>query len=198
MQTAPTLPMARRGLRRRRRAPQSESQMLTGGTRDVKPEILSFVASESANDTTTTVSTALPVLRNFSSGNASRAQIVEVLKVWVHLNSAYSATNGVNVNVAIGSKNNGTTTVTPQAPDVFAWFSYYVNAAATGQSITDRVFSRDLTDGAGNGILVATDNIYTQVSSAGSGATQSVGVKILYRIYGASVIEYVGIVQGQQ
>ena len=58
-------------------------------------------------------------------------------------------------------------------------------------------FILDLTDGAGHGFLVASDNIYLQVSSIASGIVNSANVKILYRWKDVSVQEYVGIVQSQ-
>jgi hypothetical protein len=55
----------------------------------------------------------------------------------------------------------------------------------------------DLTDGAGHGFLVATDQIYAQIASTNTGAAQSCDVKIMYRWKNVGLQEYIGIVQGQ-
>ncbi len=174
--------------------------LLTGGTHDVKPQMLSFSAAQSGADTTATTTQALPVLRNFqpSGRGQPRAQIVEVLKVYAELTGAAPAANASSVILSLGTKNNGTTNPAAAAPDVFARVSLYTIAAASGELVVDRVFVRDLTDGAGNGLLVATDNIYASVQSASTGNTNTFAIRILYRVYAASVQEYVGIVQGQQ
>lgn len=56
----------------------------------------------------------------------------------------------------------------------------------------------DLTDGAGHGIIVATDNIYVTLFSAGTGVAAEVDVKIMYRFKNVALAEYIGVVQSQQ
>lgn len=63
----------------------------------------------------------------------------------------------------------------------------------------------DLTDGAGHGLLVATDSIwltqYLSIAAAGSiGFTSSIGTiaEIIYRFKKVTLQEYIGIVQSQQ
>jgi hypothetical protein len=56
----------------------------------------------------------------------------------------------------------------------------------------------DVTDGAGHGVLIATDSIYAQVNSANTATTNTVYFKLLYRFKEVNIIEYVGIVQSQQ
>lgn len=174
----------------------SNDMALTGGTMDVKPELLSFLVSESAADTTTSLTVALPVLRNFAPAGGQRAQIVEILKVFAVWSSMAEVDS--TATLLIGTKSKGTTTGTAADPDVFAVFAKQIAITTSGTYAISRVECFDCTDGNGNGILVATDNIYAQISSASTGASVSASVKVLYRIYGASVMEYVGIVQGQQ
>jgi len=175
---------------------RGESRVITGGSGDIKPEFLSYVATQSASDTTTTTTTALPVLRNFqTSGN--RAQIVEVLKVIFSFNQAQVETDS-NVRVFVSTKNFGTTATTFQDPAVIAMAGWYMAITTSGQVTYPQLQTLDLTDGNGNGILVATDNLFTQVTSSGTSLSNAIGVKVLYRIYSAGVTEYIGIVQGQQ
>jgi len=65
----------------------------------------------------------------------------------------------------------------------------------------------DLTDGAGHGILIATDNVYLSFDvliSSPSGVSVSVLVgsylqcDLIYRFKNVSLQEYIGIVQSQQ
>jgi len=65
----------------------------------------------------------------------------------------------------------------------------------------------DLTDGAGHGILIATDNVYLAFdvlisSPAGNNISVLVGsylqADLIYRFKNVSLQEYIGIVQSQQ
>jgi hypothetical protein len=196
MQAAPAAAPRRRRNANRNRNRNSEMNMLTGGTGDVKPEMLTYSAVMSAADTTTTTTTALPILRNFSSGNGSRAQIVEILKAFIFLPAPVEVDS--DITVLIGTKNLGTTNGNFGDPSIFAAAGNQMLLTTSGQVVYDRLRVIDLTDGAGNGILVATDNIFTQISSSTTSSVNTTRVKLLYRVYAASVTEYVGIVQGQQ
>lgn len=64
----------------------------------------------------------------------------------------------------------------------------------------------DLTDGAGHGVLVATDNVFLTLQTALSsiigtsvgGITGVAECAILYRFKEVGLAEYIGIVQSQQ
>jgi hypothetical protein len=58
----------------------------------------------------------------------------------------------------------------------------------------------DVTDGAGHGILVATDQIFVGGIEAGITLAGSslMGARIMYRWKNVSLTEYIGIVQSQQ
>lgn len=59
--------------------------------------------------------------------------------------------------------------------------------------------TQDLTDGAGHGVLVATDAIYLQIFTTGVANTSETGrFRMLYRFKNVSLAEYIGIVQSQQ
>lgn len=55
-----------------------------------------------------------------------------------------------------------------------------------------------MTDGAGHGVLVATDKIYMLTASLAATGAQEAIVKILYRLVDVGLEEYIGIVQSQQ
>lgn len=72
---------------------------------------------------------------------------------------------------------------------------------------TEPVNWHDLTDGAGHGVLVATDNIFLTLQTAatvvGASATITAATgfgecAILYRFKEVGLAEYIGIVQSQQ
>lgn len=192
-------PMSSRAPRRRRnRGQPSEGNILTGGSRDYKPEYMTITAS-AANNTSASSAFPLPVLRNFSSGNGSRAQIVEVIKVLVEFPNIFaSAAAYSDLRFHLSTKNHGTTATTLADPDTFVSLGLESYFLTSGQAVIQSHQSFDFTDGMGNGILVATDNIYAQLSNVSTGQTVSVSAKLIYRIYSASVTEYVGIVQSQQ
>ncbi len=170
--------------------------MLTGGSRDVKPQLMVFAATQSAADTTTSQSQALPVLRNFSSGGGSRAQIVEILRVQITF--PFPPEVDATTSVYLSTKNFGTTNTSLAEPNVFAGARRFIDITTSGAFYGSSNEYIDLTDGQGNGILVATDNIYAQVVSTSTGVANTAIIRVLYRIYSADVTEYVGIVQGQQ
>jgi len=99
----------------------------------------------------------------------------------------------------------GTTGITPvQATNTMAdgrvFASYKYEGRITTSGVTQEVQPTefDLTDGAGNGVLIATDQVFFEGSTDNAGSATNSWAKILYRVYNASVLEYVGIVQSQQ
>lgn len=177
---------------------------LTGGTGDINPQWMSFVATESSADTTTTTTQAVPVQRLPTGG---RAQVMEVLKVGFSFNqlpASASATEVLDsVKCALSTASFGTTTTTWQEPRVFAAVEVSARSAFTAAGTymatqTTQPVMLDVTDGAGHGLLIATDNIYAQVSSSGTGSAISFGIKILYRWKNIGLQEYIGIVSSQQ
>jgi len=74
-------------------------------------------------------------------------------------------------------------------------------APAASYQITDWTDIVDLTDGAGHGLLVATDTIFIgtiQTSAAVPITGGSVAWRIMYRWKNVTLQEYIGIVQSQQ
>lgn len=169
----------------------------------MNPQLMSFFAAQSAADTTTTTTQAIPVQRLPQGG---RAQVLEVLKVAFRPSGwgAIAATTEVadTMDIFVSTKNFGTTAILFSEPTVFAGISRLQRGAFTAGGTyartEDDIIWQDCTDGAGHGILVATDNIFVQIQSTGTGVTVSCGVKLLYRWKNVSLQEYVGIVQSQQ
>jgi hypothetical protein len=185
---------------------RARTDSITGGTGDVNPQLLSDTAVQSAADTTTTTQVALPIQR-VAANAPNQAIVMEVLKVYIdHTNfpaSASAAETTDTITIAFSTKNFGTTGVTLGEPAVFALYNAATRTAFTAAGSFYTVVKVaphviDLTDGAGHGILVATDSIFIQVNSAATGLTISAPFKILYRWKRVSLTEYIGIVQSQQ
>lgn len=172
----------------RRRDPTN----ISGGSGDVNPQIMNIPCTATAGAVVTTTQ-AIPIQRLQQSG---RAQVMEVLKV-IFDNTQFNTveTDGANL-WRVSTKSFGTTGVLPTDPTVFAYCNQFVKITTSGSVEVAGPYVFDLTDGAGHGFLVATDNIFVQINSAGVTGTPS--CKILYRWKNVTTTEYVGIVQSQQ
>jgi len=174
---------------------------LTGGTNDVNPQFMNLSVTQSAADTFTQITTQIPIQRLATMG---RAQVMEVLKVIFQSSDIITATAPLvtkSVQIALTTKSFGAA-VNLNEPTCFAIYqkgaTNAFTAAGTGMIANEiEPYVLDLTDGAGHGFLVASDNIFLQASSVGTGVSNSGFVKILYRWKDVSVQEYVGIVQSQ-
>jgi hypothetical protein len=172
--------------------------MLTGGTGDVKPQLLTHTFAQSANDTATTETVPLPVMRNFSGPSGKRAQIVELLKIYMHYGSALPEVDA-NYSAHFMTKNPGAAVAAVQGDaSIIASFGWQSALTTSGMYVHPKNDVIDLTDGAGNGVLVAVDNLFISQVSNASGTQNSNACRILYRVYSADVTEYIGIVQSQQ
>ena len=166
---------------------------LTGGTRDVNPQWLTFRASQSGADTAATTQQNIPIQRLPSSG---RAQVLEILKVWFSNAAAHAEVDSSYS--AFLSTRNMTTTVDSNDTGVFAYFKRATLLTTSGLLEVQDPVCLDLTDNAGHGIIIATDAIFCRVQSVTTSATNLIDVKILYRWKNVSLAEYIGIVQSQQ
>ena len=184
---------------------RGNSSDLTGGTGDVNPQLLSDSITQSAADTTTTQQVVLPIQR-IAANAPSTAIVMEVLKIWVQ-NAAFGDVGNVaetskSQNLVFSTRNTGTTNQSLADPAVFAVIRTTQQGAWTAAgSYAYQEFNIqtvDLTDGAGHGILIATDSIFVQAVSAATGNANMMQWKILYRWKRVSLAEYIGIVQSQQ
>ena len=181
------------------------SDSLTGGTGDVNPQFLSETVTQSAADTTTTTTINLPIQR-IAANAPSQAIVMEVLKIWVQLpifgDVGNVAETSKSLNCIFSTRNTGTTNQSLGDAAVFAVARTTQQGAwtAAGSYAYQEfpIVTLDLSDGAGHGILIATDSIYAQVVSAATGNTNSPQFKIMYRWKRVSLAEYIGIVQSQQ
>jgi len=166
---------------------------LTGGTKDVNPQYFHMTATQSSADAATTTAFPIPVQR---LNNRGRAMVMEVLKVF------WSTTSLVEVDSSLSgwltTSSAGSTATDYSNTKIIDSITKqrYITTSGTFSSMDPII--HDLTDGAGHGLLVATDVIYLQVSSATTSAANTIRCKVLYRWKDVGMSEYIGIVQSQQ
>jgi len=177
------------------------SSSLTGGTGDVNPQWFNMTTTTIANDTYIQTQFPLPVQRLLQN---NRSQVMEVLKVYIQVDpsigTAATQTNFQKL-VQITTKSL-TASVTLEEPTLIALarfdsFNAFTAAGTYAAFGPNNPIVFDLTDGAGHGLLVATDNLYIGYDTNNVGATSKASAKILYRWKNVSETEYVGIVQSQ-
>lgn len=190
----------------RKRQAGSYGDELTGGTKDVNPQFLSGAVTLSAANTLTEVTLGTPIVR-VGPQTSGQSIIMEILKIFVELPfltniTAASVVHQFTISFATAARGTGTIALLSD-PLVLAQVQKAVTAAfsAGGTGITDigqDPIVVDLTDGAGHGVLVATDNLFIQAVTSAQGGADTFRFKILYRFKKVSLVEYIGIVQSQQ
>lgn len=177
---------------------------LSGGVGDVNPQQQTFPElSMTSNDTNISESFPNPVIRY--PVQRGKAMVLEILKVMFFLNNFETvASENVYYNWALSTSSSvfdsgGTGIGFAVDPKVFAQYSIQ---AQEGSAATTGFFKPlkwiDLTDGAGHGVLVATDSMFFAISSANTGLKMNAACKILYRFKEVPLEAYIGIVQSQQ
>ena len=179
---------------------------LGGGTGDIKPQFLTLSSGTMAPNTYDVVQFALPVPRFGTT--KTKATVFEILSVDWFL-APEDLTNGIHSD--IGYLTTSTNRIDGEPfilndisidfgrPQTFAAvIENNIILGANGLLNAVQPLHVDLTDGAGNGMLVATDSIILVVANV-SNAVDSVTVaKVKYRLTNIGIAEYVGIVQSQQ
>jgi len=191
----------------KRRGISARDKSLTGGSGDVKPQMLARGITQATANTSFSLQIQLPVPRIVPQGGTNQvATIVEVLKVWFWYNATndqqFQAWSWLSTTSLRGS---GLTTITLAAemlntfadPAIIAVWSN--NSKVTTSGGVNNFYPQmiDLTDGAGNGILVATDSLFFECNTDNSAQIDPFGFRMLYRTYEAGILEYVGIAQSQ-
>lgn len=173
---------------------------LTGGTKDVNPQWFKGYITQTGADTCTESNYALPITR---LPTANKVTIMEVLKVRASNRTdnavTFIATATQYISMAFCTRSVGAA-ATVGADNTATFARLYWEAAGTAEadSAHNAVMEQDLTDGAGHGILVASDKLFVQLDSLATTKTLSMGFELLYRFKTVGMKEYVGIVQSQQ
>ena len=184
---------------------------VTGGTGDVKPQILTLDSGTALATSEYVVRrSALPVPR-FGTMK-TMATVFELLAVdWYmniedsgdvsHIDAAFLSTSTTRATGATVSAGTLAADVTDPRTFAFALENQFISQPG---GLDNGGYSRhmpvhiDLTDSNGNGMIIATDQIFV-VGATESGTTGgSYVAKVLYRLVNVGIQEYVGIVQSQQ
>lgn len=181
---------------------RSTSDFLTGGTKDVSPQLFTINVTMSAANAYTQVSFPLPVNRFYAA--KGKAVVIEFLRVYFEMSEidANPAAGGSVLSAQLQLSSHSQATYLPSDPAVFAFAEKIVRGAFTaggsyGTGTSDPIHY-DLTDGAGHGFLVASDSVFVGMDTTGFTAAALGTVKVLYRFKEIPVEEYIGIVQSQQ
>ena len=178
---------------------------LTGGSGDVNPQTMimtqSAAVSGAAGQARVTVGLPIPRLPTPNG----KSLVMEILWVeFVHrgLTATAAATASYYMSVTTNPSAPASITAATQDPRTVADWSHEVTASAAPTAFWDveGITEVDLTDQAGHGFLIATDNLFMDIFTSGPAAANITAptARIGYRFKLVSLTEYVGIVQSQQ
>jgi len=160
--------------------------------KDVNPQYIRFSLEQSAVNTLTLSELRTPVL---ISHVGAKVEIMEILKIFVDLDIDTLAEDGAllchlsTINHAAIQRLDGS--------GVIAFVGVRTQLATNGAVLDISPIVIDLTDGNGNGYLVASPTIQLALTSLGQTATRTLTGAILYRMKSVATTEYVGIAQSQ-
>ena len=171
----------------------SSSKEITGGTGDVNPQILLVPVTQSAADVATTVEVILPIAR--LPTRKGRAIVFELLKVYGNFGTLLGIASSSSLR-ALVSTSLQNAVAQPR--------TFYIDSienhqqSAVGFQLQKTTHIVDFTDGAGHGLLIATDTLFCELESTITSTTNSYTWRFLYRFKEVDLVEYIGIVQSQQ
>jgi len=182
------------------------ARTLTGGTGDIKPQILTMTTPVAAGTSDYTLRQInLPVSR-FGS-QKTKTTVFEILSVdWfmaiedmldtIVVNWAFITTNVSRVQDETASL--ATLREDLEDPLTLAFAVSNHNVVTTGAWQHTMPIHIDMTDGAGNGVLIATDRVFIVGGNLNGAAPGGYIAKVKYRLSAVGITEYIGIVQSQQ
>lgn len=174
---------------------------------DLKPQFMSVqVAANTAASKYTETNVQLPVMRG--GGRPGRYQIMEILKIFMDVptrrdeadvsHSGFGYVSTVSLHDTGDTYSDTTQNADEANAAIIAYLAFSQVTTTSGTAQTLSPVEANLTDGAGNGVLVATDRLFFGHGNAGGTSFNTWQVRILYRLYDAGIQEYLGIVQSQQ
>lgn len=179
------------------------NDQLTGGSNDVNPQEFVIVGVQSGNDVTTVIQQPLPIPRLPTRQGYNL--VIEVLSVQFYWTNGLVPVAGTAQTIVFNltTNPNAISTVIGHLSDPRSIARWFAQSALLGggtatpfQVENDARF--DLTDQAGHGILLATDNVFLQLGSATTGQANQAVCRFQYRWKEVTLTEYIGIVQSQQ
>lgn len=184
----------------------SSRDTLTGGTGDIKPQVFTIETGVAGAVDDYVVGTfVLPVPR-FGTMK-TKATIFEILSIDYYMAIRNNNDNAVvemcylttSTNRTSGETCNlGAIVLDVSLPATIAPVVRTSTLSTNGATSFTFPTHVDMTDGAGNGILIATDRIIIVGGGVGNTLAGNYIAKIKYRMVNVGIAEYVGIVQSQQ
>lgn len=181
----------------------ASSRQLTGGTGDVNPQLFQTPILNMIGANTFT-ETSIPLPQNRFFEKQGSVNVIEVLKVFFYTSEpdANNAAGGSVISTNIRLSTSSLPTIDQANPRVFAMqeknYRGAFTAAGSYLTVISEPTALDLTDGAGHGLIIATDNVFLGMLTTGFTAAASGFAKILYRFKRVALAEYIGMVQSQQ
>lgn len=193
-----------------RKRARTSGGSLTGGSGDVKPQILTLNTTPGNLDFYMVEQQTLPISRVGTIGTEpGTAQVFEILSVDWYL-GIQDQSDAINTKFAtLSTTDLGHTILDPSTllsitgdlanPRSFAGaVKQTATFGVSGTSTWELPIHIDMTDNNGNGFLVATDNIFAIAGGVSDTVVGAAVAKIKYRLTLVDVMEFIGIVQGQQ
>jgi hypothetical protein len=177
-------------------------ESLTGGSGDVSPQLMNLSTATLIANTYHEITVPIPIAR--FQQRKGKAIVFEVLKTYWDLaikDNNFAA--GGEASQVFGQLSTvSKVAVDSTDPRVFSWankeYRGAFTAAGSYSTVIIEPFVHDLTDGAGHGYLLGTDNVFLGVNTTNFAGTAGLVCKILYRFKEVNLDEYIGIVQSQQ
>jgi len=182
----------------------ASGDQLTGGTKDVNPQYMQGLVTLTAANTATEVTLGTPIVR-VGPQTGGKSIIMELLKAYVDFpaidaDAAAATARAMTFSIQTVASTAVTTLDNPRNLCFMSLDNRNAFTAAGTGTLAERVDPTvwDFTDGAGHGVLVATDNIFIAANTQGQAGASTFRFKLLYRFKEVSLVEYIGIVQSQQ
>ena len=176
-------------------------------TGDVRPQWLNAgTLTMTAADTTIVGTINIPIPR-IGLSSTQRATIMEILKVEIYVagnetDPAHQimfalATTALAVTGATGQTQAAFLSTIVSDPRVIGAWTESQNITTSGVTKSQYPVVLNMMDGAGHGVLAATDTLSIMFTTDNAAAAGQVTTRILYRTIEVGIAEYVGIVQSQ-
>jgi len=164
------------------------------GFRDLKPQFLTGYVVQTANNTYKETAIPLPQMNQLGNG---KVWVVEILKVFLSWETPQTIiATAIWQQVHLCTKTKTTTSGLSDKDCIMMDEDSAYGQAAITPGVTvfaSRTKQFDLTDGAGNGVLVAVPNLYLGVQCANRTSVLSAQCKVLYRLVEINATEAMGI-----
>jgi len=184
----------------------SKRTRTASGTGDVNPQYLTYnTGTATGVDVYTVNRVNLPVAR--IGGSKTKAVVMEMLAVDWYTNladqgdgaSSHWAYFTTNTTRADGNTSTLASSQADASDALTLAMAFRTRGFATqGGWQGNQPHHIDLTDQEGNGVLVATDQIFIVAGAVSNTVAGEATAKVLYRLKEVGIQEYVGIVQSQQ